>query len=87
MKGGKMDIQEILTQASNLNRSDVYFKIIKTEPGKLDIPVLVRGLMESKLLYMKLRKVGNDILKSGTSTVDQRIEFYQTLRLWQTLTA
>ena len=35
---------------------------------------------------MKLRKVGNDILKSGTSTVDQRIEFYQTLRLWQTLT-
>ena len=35
---------------------------------------------------MKLRKVGNDILKSGTSTVDQG-KFYQTLRLWQTLTA
>ena len=40
MKGGKMDIQEILTQASNLNRSDVYFKIIKTEPGKLEYQFL-----------------------------------------------
>ena len=81
-KGNKVTIKDIMAEASNLNRSDVYFKLLKLKEGEtVDIPTMVRGVMEAKLLYTKLRDIGLRAAEGKFSELDKQ-QFYQLYRLW-----
>ena len=56
-KGGVTKVDDILAQAAELGRTDVYLKILRSKHGdNLPLDVSVRGMIETKLLYMHLKR-------------------------------
>ena len=86
-KSNTTTIKDIMEEASNLNRSDVYMKLLKLKEGQtVDIPTMVRGVMEAKLLYLKLRDIGLRAAEGKFTELDKQ-QFYQLYRLWGSLYA
>ena len=52
-KGGKVNVDQLMSQAASLGRSDVYLTILNKKQGQaLPLDVGVRAIMETKLLYL-----------------------------------
>ena len=81
-KGGKVNVDQLMSQAASLGRSDVYLTILNKKQGQaLPLDVGVRAIMETKLLYTYLAKIA-DKGRKGTATEAEKIEFYKVLRLY-----
>jgi len=81
-KGGQVKIEDVMTQAASMGRMDVYLKILNSKPGdSLPLEVMVRGMMETKILYKKLSSIAEKG-KRGETTEIERQEFYKLLVLY-----
>jgi hypothetical protein len=78
-------IKDLMDEASDLNRTDVYLKILKLKEGEtLKIPEMVRAVMESKLIYVKLRGIAMNAAEGKFTELDKQ-QFYQLYRLWSVI--
>ena len=81
-KGGKVSMETLMSKAAELGRADVYLTMLNKKPGqKIADEVIVRSLIETKLLYTNLRKIAQKGA-DGTATEGDKVEFYKTLRLY-----
>lgn len=81
-KGGKVSMETLMAKAAELGRADVYLTMLNKKPGqKVSDEVIVRSLIETKLLYTNLRKIAQKGA-DGTATEADKVEFYKTLRLY-----
>ena len=82
-KGGVTKVDDILAQAAELGRTDVYLKILRSKPGdNLPLDVSVRAMIETKLLYMHLKKIAQKALDEGSANKQTQVEFYKVLTLF-----
>ena len=81
-KGSKITIKDLMDEAASLNRNDVYLKLLKLKDGEtLDLPTMARGVMEAKLLYVKLQDIAVRASKGDFTELDKQ-QFYQMYRLF-----
>ena len=81
-KGSKITIKDLMDEAAALNRNDVYLKLLKLKEGQtVDLATMARGVMEAKLLYVKLRDIALKVEKGDYTELDQQ-QFYQVYRLF-----
>ena len=83
----KTTIKDLMDEAANLNRNDVYLKLLKLKEGEtVDMGTMVRGVMEAKLLYTRLRTIAMDAANGQFTDLDKQ-QFYQLYRLFSTVYA
>ena len=83
----KVTIKDLMDEAANLNRNDVYLKLLKLKEGEtVDMATMVRGVMEAKLLYTRLRTIAMDAANGQFTDLDKQ-QFYQLYRLFSTVYA
>ena len=81
-KGGKIKVEDIMDEAARMGRMDVYLKILNSKPGEsLPLEVMVRGMMETKILYKKLSSIADKGKRGEASEVEMQ-EFYKLLVLY-----
>ena len=81
----KVSIDVMLNKAGQLGRNDVYLHILKKKPP-YDNTMLLRGILETKLLYTRLTSLANEAIKAkGALSQEKQLQFYQTLRLFGSL--
>ena len=83
--GEKVSIDAMLNKSAQLGRNDVYQHILKNKPPYDNI-MLLRGILETKLLYTRLTSLADEAIKAkGALSREKQIQFYQTLRLFGSL--
>ena len=81
----KVSIDDMLSKAASLGRNDVYQYILKNKPP-YDNTMLLRGIIETKLLYTRLSSLASEAVQAkGALSKEKQLHFYQTLRLFGSL--
>lgn len=81
----KMTVDEMMKQAASIGRNDVYQYMLRNKPP-YDNKMLLRGIVETKLLYTRLTALAREAIQSkGNITKEKQLHFYQTLRLFGTM--